>query len=278
MPPAEIRTILDDLGLVAGSTHGPFPAKDNLNEIVDAAKTLGYTRHISGFGPPDFETAEKCVETAAKAQAAAGLLKGTGITFGLHNHWWEFDHRIDGKMPHQIMMDNAPDVFAEVDTYWVQVGGEDAAEVVKALGPRAPLLHIKDGPAVRDKAMTAVGAGTMDWKAVIGAADDSTEWLVVELDSCDTDMTEAVRASLRYLVESGLGRGMEPAPGVQSGIGGAGRKLPGAGPHTFMVRPAGAKAAKPKGAAKLKKAAKPKKSARGKKTGGGRKCQRKKPK
>jgi sugar phosphate isomerase/epimerase len=209
MSPAEVRKILDDLGLAASSAHAPFPAKDNRNEIIDAAKTLGYTRHISGFGPPDFETAEKCVETAAKAQEAAELLKDTGITFGLHNHWWEFDHRIDGKIPHQIMMAKAPDVFAEVDTYWVQVGGEDAAEVLKTLGPRAPLLHIKDGPTVRDKAMTAVGAGKMDWKAVIGAADDSTEWLVVELDSCDTDMTEAVRESLRYLVDNGFGKGRE---------------------------------------------------------------------
>ena len=209
MSPAEVRKILDDLGLAASSTHGPSTAKDNLNEIVDAAKTLGYTRHISGFGPPDFETAEKCAESAEKAQEAAGLLKDTGITFGLHNHWWEFDHKFDGKTPHQIMMEKAPDVFAEVDTYWVQVGGEDAAEVVKGLGPRAPLLHIKDGPAVRDKAMTAVGAGTMDWKAVIGAADDSTEWLVVELDSCDTDMTEAVAASCRYLIDNGFAKGKE---------------------------------------------------------------------
>jgi sugar phosphate isomerase/epimerase len=139
------------------------------------------------------------------------VLKGTGITFGLHNHWYEFDKKFGGKTPHDILMEKAPSVFAQVDTYWAQAGGADAAEVVKRLGPRAPLLHIKDGPVTveRDKAMTAVGAGAMDWKAVIGAAHETTEWLVVELDRCDTDMTEAVQESLRYLVDNGFGKGKE---------------------------------------------------------------------
>ena len=207
MKPAEVKEIIDDLGLVAGSTHGAFPSKDNVNEVIDTAKTFGYTRHISGFGPQDLDTAEKCVAAAERAQGAAELLKGSGVTFGLHNHWWEFDKQFDGKYPHDILMEKAPDVFAEVDTYWVQVGGADAADVVKKLGARAPLLHIKDGSLDREKAMTAVGAGAMDWKAVIGAAHESTEWLVVELDRCDTDMTEAVRQSAKYLIDGGFGKG-----------------------------------------------------------------------
>lgn len=209
MKPAGVRKILDDLGLVASSTHGPFPSPENVNEIVDVAKALGYTRHISGVGPKDCETLETTLDAARRAQGAADLLAGTGVTFGLHNHWWEFDKDFDGKTPHDVIMENAPGVFAEVDTYWVAVGGPDAAEVVKKLGGRAPLLHIKDGPVDREKAMTAVGAGKMDWPAVIGAAADSTEWLVVELDRCDTDMAEAVAESCRYLTSNGLARGRE---------------------------------------------------------------------
>jgi sugar phosphate isomerase/epimerase len=207
MTPAEVKSVIDDLGLVASSTHGAFPNKDNVNEIVDTAKTLGYTRHISGMGPPDFETKEKTLESAKKFQEAAALLTGTGITFGCHNHWWEFDRLFDGKTPHDLLMAAAPDLFAEVDTYWVAVGGQNAADVVKKLGARAPLLHIKDGPMDREKAMTAVGGGAMDWKAVIGGASDATEWLVIELDRCDTDMTEAVAESYRYLTSEGFAKG-----------------------------------------------------------------------
>jgi len=205
--PKELRRILDDLGLVASSAHGPFPAPENVAEVIDTARTLGFTRHIAGCGPKEFETKEMTLRTAARAQAAADLLKGSGITFGMHNHYWEFDHVFDGQTAHALMMAAAPDIFAQIDTYWVKVGGVDPAAVVAGYGKRAPLLHIKDGPAVQGKAMCAVGKGVMNWKAVIGAAHPDTEWLVVELDECDTDMLQAVADSCRYLIDNGFGRG-----------------------------------------------------------------------
>jgi len=207
MSPAEVRKVLDDLGLVASSIHGPMPNEENVNEVVDAARTLGYSRHVAGFGPPGFETKEATLASAATAQKAAELLKPHGITFGIHNHYWEFDHQIDGRYPHEIFMAAAPDVFAQIDTYWVKVGGADPAAIVKQYGARAPLLHIKDGPGSRKEAMTAVGKGIMNWQAVIGAAAETTEWLIVELDRCDTDMAEAVAESCRYLVANGFGKG-----------------------------------------------------------------------
>jgi len=48
--------------------------------------------------------------------------------------------------------------------------------------------------------MVAVGQGKMNIPAVIKAADPEVlEWLIVELDACDTDMTTAVRESYEYL-------------------------------------------------------------------------------
>ena len=205
--PADLRRILDDLGLVASSTHGPMPTEENLSEVLETANALGYTRHVSGFGPAQFATKETILESAAIAQKAAELLEGSGISFGIHNHYWEFDHDLDGKYPHEVFMDAAPGAFAQLDTYWIQVGGADPAAIVKQYGARAPLLHIKDGPGNKEQAMTAVGGGIVDWAAVIGAAADTTEWLIVELDRCDTDMTEAVAESYRYLISNGLARG-----------------------------------------------------------------------
>jgi sugar phosphate isomerase/epimerase len=111
------------------------------------------------------------------------------------------------------------DVFFEVDTYWVKTAGSellfrsgllfrlDPAEVVRKLGERAPLLHIKDGPCLRDAPMTAVGQGVMDFPAIVAAAEGRTEWMIVELDSCATDMWKAVEESYRYLIEKGLAYG-----------------------------------------------------------------------
>ncbi len=205
--PREVRTMLDDLGLVASSNHGGMPTKDTVNQIVDTAKTIGFTCQVSGWGPDQFATREKTLEAAAIAEQAAQLLKGTGVTLAIHNHWWEFDKQFDGRYPHEVFMAAAPSVFAEVDTYWTKVGGADPVAIVRQYGSRAPLLHIKDGPGNREQAMTAVGAGAMDWPAIMRAASDSTQWLIVELDRCDTDMMEAVAQSYRYLVDNRMARG-----------------------------------------------------------------------
>jgi sugar phosphate isomerase/epimerase len=70
------------------------------------------------------------------------------------------------------------------------------------------MLHIKDGLIDPPQPHTAVGAGKLDMPAIIGAADPNVlEWLVVELDSCATDMMQAVADSYRYLVDAGLGYG-----------------------------------------------------------------------
>jgi len=56
--------------------------------------------------------------------------------------------------------------------------------------------------------MTAVGKGVLDFPAIIAAADPNVlDWLIVELDSCGTDMTEAVQDSYTYLIENGLAAG-----------------------------------------------------------------------
>jgi sugar phosphate isomerase/epimerase len=100
-----------------------------------------------------------------------------------------------------------PGVFFEVDTYWAQTGGVEAADLVRKLGAKAPLLHIKDGPCVKGEPMTAVGDGVMDVGAIVNAGKPYTEWMIVELDACATDIIEAVAKSYSYLVGKGFAHG-----------------------------------------------------------------------
>ena len=206
MTPRDVRKVLDDLGLQISSIHGPLPTPANVNEIVDTAGALGYTLHIAGYGPDQFATEAGTRKAADDFQRAAELLQPHGLRFGFHNHWWEFDKKFGGKTPYQILLECAPAAFSELDTYWCAVGGGDPAREVRENGKRLPVLHIKDGPLDRNADMTAVGDGKMDWKSVIGAADEQTlQWLVVELDRCATDMMEAVAKSARYLASAGFG-------------------------------------------------------------------------
>ena len=97
-------------------------------------------------------------------------------------------------------------IFFEVDTYWVKTAGLNPADVVAELGARAPLLHLKDGPAQKGQPMMAAGQGVMDFPAIVQNA-KAPQWLILEMDECATDMPKAVEESYLYLTKQGLAKG-----------------------------------------------------------------------
>jgi sugar phosphate isomerase/epimerase len=199
--------LFKELGLKVPSAHTGLPLGDTKNEVLDAMSAIDCPRIITGKGPDDFNTLDKIKSTCDLFNEANAAAKAAGFAFGIHNHWWEYTP-VDGAYPYQIMLERLdPDILFEIDTYWVQTAGCDVVEVVREVGERAPLLHIKDGPCVQTEPMTAVGAGVMDFPAIVAAAGEVPEWLIVEQDRTAGDMVADVQASYTYLVGKGLARG-----------------------------------------------------------------------
>lgn len=199
--------LFKELDLVAPSAHTGLPLGDAKNEVLDAMRAIECPRIITGKGPADFETLDKIKATCDLFNQANQVAQENGMAFGIHNHWWEYS-QVEGRYVYHVMLELLdPSIFFELDTYWIKTAGVDPARVVQEMGARAPFLHIKDGPCVKDEPMTAVGDGLVDVPAIVEAGKPHTEWLVVELDRCATDMMEAVARSYRYLVEGGLARG-----------------------------------------------------------------------
>jgi sugar phosphate isomerase/epimerase len=208
MTPAEFRTTVEDLGMQVSSSHGPWANPDNVEEVIDTVGILGLDIACGGYGAQQFADMDAIKATAEEANSVAEKLAEHNIRFCLHNHWWEFE-KIDGRIKYAIFKELAPLVNYEIDTYWAaNFGANDPAEQLSHFKTQAPLLHIKDGPLVKDEAHVAVGSGKIDVPKVIAAADESVvRWLVVELDKCDTDMYTAVEESYKYLVGNGLAEG-----------------------------------------------------------------------
>lgn len=206
--PKDVAMLVKDLGMQVTSSHAGVPNADNVAKIAETEAALGNTHVIGGFGPDDFRTLDACKAAAEKFNRAAELLKPYGMTFGFHNHWWEFAE-IDGEYVYDILLQEAPDIFSELDVYWAAFGKADPVELVKKHKPRLPLLHIKDGMLREGEHVhTAVGSGKVDIPGIIKAAEgDTLQWLIVELDACETDMLEAVRQSYEYLTKQGLAEG-----------------------------------------------------------------------
>jgi len=206
--PEDIRRVVDDLGMVCSSAHVALPTKENLQEIVDAASTLGYDMIITGKGPDDFKTLDGIQAAADAFNEAVDLIEGTGLRLGYHNHWWEMNE-VDGRLGLELFLERAPKVFSQTDIYWAaNFGAVDVPALVQRNARRIPLLHVKDGPLVKDQPHTAVGKGKVDVPAIVAAADPKVlEWIIVELDSCGTDMMQAVVDSYAYLTGKGLAEG-----------------------------------------------------------------------
>lgn len=200
LTPTEFRDYVENLGMTVCSSHTPWATPGNLDEVADTVTALGLTRAAGGFRPDDFRDMDAIKATADIVNEMTAGLARSGISLFLHNHYWEFD-LVEGRIAYEYIRETCPDVEFEIDTYWAaNFGANDPAEQVANFRDRTPLLHIKDGPLTKGDAMVAVGQGKMDVPAVIGAANpDILEWLIVELDACDTDMLTAVRESYEYL-------------------------------------------------------------------------------
>ena len=122
----------------------------------------------------------------------------TGLQFGMHNHWWEFEP-VEGERPIRLLHESLhPDIFWQLDVYWAQTGGVDPAAVLSELMPRIGSLHWKDGPAVHGEPMTALGRGRVDIPRILRALAHPVDW-VIELDECATDPLDAARREPRRI-------------------------------------------------------------------------------
>jgi sugar phosphate isomerase/epimerase len=206
---AEAGRLFKSLGLSVPSAHCEVPLGDEQARALEMMAALDCRRMIWHGWPQheDYGSIDGIKRLAERYNQANAVARANGMSFGLHNHWWEFEP-VEGRYPYQVLIEELePTVFFEIDTYWVKTAGVDPVKVVAELGPRAPLLHIKDGPAQKEAPMTAAGEGVMDFEAIAGAANGATEWMVVELDRCATNMLEAVEKSYRYLTEKKLAQG-----------------------------------------------------------------------
>lgn len=208
MTAQEYKKLVNSYGLEISSSHTPWTKLDNISEVIDTAGIFGLDIAAAGFGRDEFKDLDAIKKTADVINQMADKLAPAGIKLFLHNHAWEFNV-VEGKIAHHYIAEMCPKVFFEIDTYWASNFGKvNAAEELKYFNDRAILLHIKDGMFVEGQPNVAVGTGKMNFKEVIGAANkNSVRWMVVEFDSCGTDIMKAVEDSYKYLTSNKLAIG-----------------------------------------------------------------------
>ncbi|WP_236014347.1 sugar phosphate isomerase/epimerase family protein [Microbacterium stercoris] len=192
---------LPAFGLSAPTTHVHLVGEDvDLEGVFAAAKKVGVSTIIDPHVPEaNWTTREGIERTAAALAAIADRAADHGLRVGYHNHAFELEHRIDGVSALEVFAAAAPEqVVLQVDTYWAEVGGEPAPELLRRLGDRVVALHVKDGPRTKaDKDQVGVGDGILPIADILAAAPGALR--VVELDDHSGDVFEAVARSFAFL-------------------------------------------------------------------------------
>jgi sugar phosphate isomerase/epimerase len=206
---ALLRRALDESGLAAPSCHVLFRPGDPLEKILDEQEMLG-SRYLvvpvvllpDAGGFEDFSDLDRIKRLADWFNAASEEAQSRGLQIGYHNHDYEFGSRFGGRSGFDVFFDAAePEVFAEIDVYWAHVGGRDPVDLIRSLGERVPLLHVKDGDGQLDSPSCELGGGVVDLAGVMGVA-RSVSWYVVELEGLDEEaLWPALARSLQWVVE-----------------------------------------------------------------------------
>jgi sugar phosphate isomerase/epimerase len=206
-------------GLPVCSAHIELPIGDKEAAMLETANEFECKRMIWHGWPEDirYGTLEGTKQLVRIYNEANETAHENGLQFGIHNHWWEFRNKVGKRFVYEVLLQSVhPDIFFEIDTYWVKVAGHNPADIVKKFGKRAPLLHMKDGTGKWSDSLTddnpdpmvALGKGTQNFPAIVKSAGGNTEWMIVEMDKTATDVFEALKESYDYLVKNGMATGL----------------------------------------------------------------------
>ncbi len=207
-PAAELKRMLADNGLSAPSGHLDY---DGLDTKLEYAREMGFKYAVCPMLPKSMWNSLDDFKRAADQFNVWGeKVQRLGMQFGFHNHNYEFKRFGDTTGFETLVARTDPKLVCfEIDCYWITQAGRDPVKVLNDLGKRVRLIHVKDRkpgfPASQELApsaehFTEVGTGSIDYKAVLAAAEHiGVEHYFVEQDSTSIPPLESLAISYRNL-------------------------------------------------------------------------------
>ena len=203
-PARDLRKMITDAGLTVPSGHFDY---DGLSDKFGYAKELGVQFMVCPMLPKSMWGSLDAFRRAADQFNRWGeRARAMSMRFAFHNHNYEF-RRFGQTTGFEALIEQTDPklVFFEMDCYWITQAGEDPVAMLRKLGNRIRMLHIKDrkpgfpsSQELNDTAghFTEVGNGSIQWKKVLGAAHDSRiEHMFVEQDESERPPMESLRIS-----------------------------------------------------------------------------------
>ncbi len=202
MPPARLRTLLDQHGLRAPSTHMSGNALNELDRHLDEAGTLGHEYLIVASLPiTGPRTIDDYRRWADRLNESGKLARERNVWIGFHNHANDFTP-VGGVAPYDVLVERTDPavVRMQLDTGNLAMAGLDPHEYMRRFGDRYWSFHIKDVPHPRSEHDTELGKGVIDFKRLFASIDRIDEkHLFVEQETYPGTPLESMRRDFEYI-------------------------------------------------------------------------------
>ncbi|MGZ9809342.1 sugar phosphate isomerase/epimerase family protein [Pseudoroseicyclus sp. H15] len=192
----ELMRLLGDTGLTMPTGHfGLAQVKSEPKRVLDICEQTG----MEGVFVPAIPADERVKDAAGWAALGRELAEAgkpfwdAGLTFGWHNHAFEFADIGGAEKPLDLILAADDRLALEMDVAWVAVSKEDPLVWIAKYGDRIVAAHVKDiapaGSAPDEDGWADVGHGTLDWPALMGGLKEKTNarWFVMEHDNPNDD-------------------------------------------------------------------------------------------
>jgi sugar phosphate isomerase/epimerase len=208
--PADFRRELNARGLTPVSAMVDFNLlKNDLDKVIAEAKALGVQYVGCGWIPHKRPfNMDNVNEAAAVFNAAGEKLKAAGLKFFYHPHGYEFQPTANGTLMDELAAKCKPEfVYFELDVFWATHAGQDPVKLLEKYPKRFVLMHVKDlrkdvagdlTGSAKDDTSVVIGAGKVNWAAVLKAAKKAGIKHYFIEDEAET-APQQIPQSLRYL-------------------------------------------------------------------------------
>ncbi|MBF0705443.1 sugar phosphate isomerase/epimerase [Alkalihalobacillus hwajinpoensis] len=204
MSAKDLKKVMDDLGLMAASSHIPLDKLlEDLSSVIAYQHEIGSTKLVCPFLAPEMRTEEGYSELIRSLNDIGRECSKEGITLCYHNHDFELERLSNGKTALGTILDetNPECVKAEFDIYWLTRAGENPVEWMKRYQDRTPLVHLKDMTTDGEQFFAELGTGGVDLNGVLNQGDVSNvDWWIVEQDKCKRSPLESIEMSMNYFL------------------------------------------------------------------------------
>jgi sugar phosphate isomerase/epimerase len=189
----EIRSMLDDSGIVACGSHTPSEmvlSPEKLKLTIEFNQIIGNKFIIV----PDMSGATEAIwiQKAKLFNDIAAQFAPLGLSIGYHSHWHDFKP-VEGKLPWEIFGEHTdPAVIMQLDTSNCCDGGGDPVAELRKFPGRTRSIHIKPnggGPEA------VIGEDKIDWTDIFEICETTggTKWYVVEHETSKVPLATVER-------------------------------------------------------------------------------------